>query len=238
MPIFTLTYIAFWMKFHKKAFSFKADFANLGPRKSINLGEVLEDNNAHMCHSQIQWYTLMILENKVIHCLVKLQEAQSSVSFWNFGLYVSFPVLIIRFEATSHEEMICSNKDTKRYEILQLYTIWTLPWLGASSYHTAHNDGMFPEDSSQLLLVTDPCKLFPYLMKHKTKSAVMLLLQYSILALNCYTTITFRTLTLLNTAKTQLKPTHLEAFTFTNNFSYEKITTCNSEPTNQYQESG
>lgn len=90
MPIFTITYIAFWMKFHKKAFSFKADFANLGPRKSINLGEVLEDNNAHMCHSQVQWYTLMILENKVIHCLVKLQEAQSSVSFLNFVCMLVF----------------------------------------------------------------------------------------------------------------------------------------------------
>jgi hypothetical protein len=56
------------MKFHKKAFSFKANFANLGPRKSINLGEVLEDNNAHVCHSQIQWHILMILENKVTQC--------------------------------------------------------------------------------------------------------------------------------------------------------------------------
>lgn len=49
------------MKFHKEAFSFKADFSYLGPGKSIDLGEVLEDNNAHVCHSQVQWHTLMIL---------------------------------------------------------------------------------------------------------------------------------------------------------------------------------
>lgn len=67
-----IAYIAFWMKFHKEAFPFKADFANLGPGKSINLGEVLEDNNAHMCHSQVQWYTLMILEKNIAQYLLNL----------------------------------------------------------------------------------------------------------------------------------------------------------------------
>jgi hypothetical protein len=53
------------MKFHEEAFSFKANFANLGPGKSINLGEVLEDNDAHVCNSQVQWNTFMILKNRV-----------------------------------------------------------------------------------------------------------------------------------------------------------------------------
>lgn len=98
MSIFTVTYIAFWMKFHKKAFSFKADFANLGPGKSINLGEVLEDNNAHMCHSQVQWHTLMILENKKLYTAYlnyRKHSYQLVFEFFFFGL--SFLVLCIWF---------------------------------------------------------------------------------------------------------------------------------------------
>ena len=60
--IYGVTYISLGMKLDEILLPFEAELSDLGPRESVDFCAVLEDENTHMRHGQIEWNTFMILK--------------------------------------------------------------------------------------------------------------------------------------------------------------------------------
>ena len=57
-----VTYISLGVKLDEILLPFEAELSDLGPRESVDFCAVLEDENTHMRHSQIEWNTFVILK--------------------------------------------------------------------------------------------------------------------------------------------------------------------------------
>ena len=60
--IYNVTYISLGMKLDEILLPFEAELSDLGPRESVDFCAVLEDENTHMRHGQIEWDTFVILK--------------------------------------------------------------------------------------------------------------------------------------------------------------------------------
>jgi hypothetical protein len=50
------------MKFDEELFPLEAELPDLGPGEGVDLGEVLEDEHAHVGHSKVQAHPLVVLQ--------------------------------------------------------------------------------------------------------------------------------------------------------------------------------
>jgi hypothetical protein len=50
------------MEFDEELFPLEAELPDLGPGEGVDLGEVLEDEDAHARHRQVQDHTLVVLQ--------------------------------------------------------------------------------------------------------------------------------------------------------------------------------
>lgn len=57
------TYVALWVKFDEELLPLEAKLSDFRPGERVDLGGVLEDNDAHMSDSQIQRQAFVILQN-------------------------------------------------------------------------------------------------------------------------------------------------------------------------------
>lgn len=53
------------MEFDKELLSLEAQLPNLGPGERVDLCQILEDENPHVGHGKMKWYSLMILIEQV-----------------------------------------------------------------------------------------------------------------------------------------------------------------------------
>jgi hypothetical protein len=50
------------VEFYEELFPLEAELPDLGPGEGVDLGEVLEDEDAHARHRQVQAHTLVVLQ--------------------------------------------------------------------------------------------------------------------------------------------------------------------------------
>jgi len=69
--------ISLRMQFDEIFLPLKTNLSYFGPRKCVDFGEILEDKNPHVGHSEIQWNTFMVLGSMHFYTI----EFTSSGSF-------------------------------------------------------------------------------------------------------------------------------------------------------------
>ncbi len=58
------TYISLRMQFDEIFLPLKTNLSYFGPGNCVDFGEILEDKNPHVGHSEIQWNTFMVLKRE------------------------------------------------------------------------------------------------------------------------------------------------------------------------------
>lgn len=82
----SVTYIAFGLQFNQEFLTFETQFADFRPRKRVDFGDVLKDQDAHVSHREIEIdlfviFRRMHFDSIQLHFSSGIKEIEISISW-------------------------------------------------------------------------------------------------------------------------------------------------------------